>query len=274
MKIELHCHTTYSDGRLSPGELHELAVKESLSYLALTDHDSVKGHAELEPLMKKSGIRYIPGIELTTSKNGESIHILGYWNNDGYKDPEFLKKLEDLHEARNERIIKFIRNLKIHFDLDIDYDALRRLNQGVLTRANLAHAVHREVPHLSYNEAFTAYLDKNSPAYIPNIMLSVDEGLSLLKKHGALAVLAHPIIYKKNTLEELLTHDFDGVECYYFLNQEDITRKSLERAKEKGLLVTVGSDYHGIIGDQKHGYLGSMNYDHEILAPFLSHFTR
>lgn len=272
MKIELHCHTTYSDGRLLPRELHELAVKEGLSYLALTDHDSVKGHAEMEPLMKESGIRFIPGIELTTSKNGESIHVLGYWNNDGYRNPEFLRKLDDLHEARNERIIKFIRNLKTHFDLDIDYDALRRLNKGVLTRANLAHAVHREVPHLSFNEAFTAYLDKDSPAYIPNIMLTVDEGLSLLKKYGATAVLAHPVIYKKNTLEDLLNHEFDGLECYYFLNQEEMTRKSLDLARNRNLLVTAGSDYHGIIGDQKHGYLGSMSFDPEILAPFLSLF--
>lgn len=272
MKIELHCHTTCSDGRLTTRELHDLAVKESLSYMALTDHDTVKGHFEMMPLLKGSDFRYIPGIELTTSLNGESIHVLGYWNNEGYRNQEFLDKLEELHHARNERIRKFIVNLKHHFDLEIDYEKLRANNHGVLTRANLAHAVHDKVPHLTYNEAFMKYLDKKSPAYIPNIKISVEEGIALLKKHGAVVVLAHPVIYTKNALEDLLQYDFDGLECFYFLNDEELTRKSLAEAKKRNLLVTVGSDFHGIIGDVKHGYLGSMAYDMDLLKPFLNLF--
>ena len=272
MKIELHCHTTYSDGRLTPEELSSLAVKEGLSFMALTDHDSVKGNIEISPLMDQSQVRFIPGIELTTSRNGESIHILGYWNNDGYKNLELMKKLDDLHNARDERIKKFILNLEHYFDMDIDYEKLRESNQGVLTRANLAQAVHKKVPELTYNEAFMKYLDKDSPAYIPNVKLSVDEGIALLKKYGAVAVLAHPIIYKKNTLDELLEHDFDGVECYYYLNDEKMTKRSLEIARRKNLLITAGSDYHGIPGDVKHGYLGSMIYDPEYLKPFLDRF--
>lgn len=272
MKVELHCHTTCSDGRLTTRELFELAKKENLAYMALTDHDSVKGHFEMMPLLEDADFRYIPGIELTTSRNGESIHILGYWNNDGYKNQDFMDQLDELHHARDERIRQFIVNLKHHFDLDIDYDKLRAANHGVLTRANLAHAVHEKVPHLTYNEAFMQYLDKKSPAYIPNVKMSVEEGISLLKQHGAVVVLAHPIIYTKNTLEELLAYDFDGLECFYFLNDQEMTGKSLKVAKEKNLLVTVGSDFHGIVGDAKHGYLGSMTYDKDILAPFLKLF--
>ncbi len=272
MKIELHCHTTYSDGRLTPEELFNLAVKEGLSYMALTDHDSVKGHFEISPLMYQTEIRFIPGIELTTSRNGESIHILGFWNNDGYKNQELLDKLDELHNARDERIRKFIVNLEHYFDMDIDYEKLRESNQGVLTRANLAQAVHHKVPELTYNEAFTRYLDKDSPAYIPNVRLSVDEGISLLRKFGAIPVLAHPVIYKKNTLEELLEHDFEGVEGYYYLNDDSMTKRSLETARERNLLITAGSDYHGIPGDTKHGYLGSMNFDPDDLKPFLDRF--
>lgn len=238
--------------------------------MALTDHDTVAGHFRMEELLKEGSFHYIPGIELTTSKNGESIHILGYFNSDSYKDPEFLKVLRELHEARNERIRKFIDNLKKHFDLTVDYDHMRGTNQGVLTRANLAREVHPLVPHMTYNEAFETYLDKKSPAYIPNIRLSVEDGISLLKKHGAKVVLAHPVIYKKNTLEDLLSHDFDGLECYYYLNDEALTEKSLKLAQEKNLLITAGSDYHGIPGDVKHGYLGSMTYDENHLTPFLS----
>ncbi|WP_312649336.1 PHP domain-containing protein [Proteiniclasticum sp.] len=272
MKIELHCHTTYSDGRLTPEELYHLAVKEGLSYMALTDHDSVKGHFEISTLMDRSDIRFIPGIELTTSRNGESIHILGYWNNEGYKNQGLLSKLDELHHARDERIIKFIQNLEHYFDMDIDYDKLRETNQGVLTRANLAHAVHEKVPQLTYNEAFMKYLDKDSPAYIPNVKLTVEEGIALLKKNGAIVVLAHPVIYRKNTLEELLLHEFDGVECYYYLNDEEMTGKSLDIARRNNLLITAGSDFHGIQGDIKHGYLGSMHYDPADLKPFLDLF--
>lgn len=272
MKIELHCHTTCSDGRLTPEELFKLAKVENLSYMALTDHDTVDGHLRMAPLLSEKPFHYIPGIELTTSQNGESIHILGYFNSNGYKDPDLLKVLQELHEARNERIRNFIRNLKKHFDLEVDYEIMRQKNQGVLTRANLAREVHPLVPHLTYNEAFETYLDKKSPAYIPNVRISVEEGITLLKKHGAKVVLAHPVIYKKNTLEELLQHDFDGLECYYFLNDLSLTEKSLALAKERNLLITVGSDYHGIPGDLKHGYLGSMNYAEENLQPFLSWF--
>lgn len=272
LKLELHCHTTCSDGRLTPEELYQLAKKENLAYMALTDHDSVDGHFRMEKSLEEDAFHYIPGIELTTSQNGESIHILGYFNSDSYKDPAFLKVLRDLHEARNERIRKFITNLKTHFDLTVDYDHMRKSNQGVLTRANLAREVQPLVPHLSYNEAFETYLDKKSPAYVPNIKLTVEDGISLLKKYGAKVVLAHPVIYKKNTLEDLLNHDFDGLECYYFLNDDGLTEKSLRLAKEKNLLITVGSDYHGIPGDMKHGYLGSMSFKEEDLSPFISWF--
>ena len=269
MKIDLHCHTTCSDGRLTPRELQALARAENLSYLALTDHDTIKGHLEMAPFIKDAPFHYIPGIELTTSQRGESIHILGFFKDEGYKNESFQEKLQELHEARDRRIQQFVKNLDTHFNLKVSYEAMRRENHGVLTRANLARAVHEEVPHLSYNDTFLKYLDKDSPAYIPNVKLSVEQGIALLKSHGALVVLAHPIIYKKNSLEELLAHDFDGVECYYFLNDEAFTKKSLTLAKEKDLYITVGSDYHGIEGDVKHGFLGSMTYDEENLAPFL-----
>lgn len=273
MTLELHCHTTHSDGRLTPEALHALAVKKKLSLLALTDHDTVAGHEALKPLLESSGITFIPGIELTTAENGESIHILGYFPDDRYQDPEFLATLEHLFTSRNTRMEKMIHLLKEHFDLEIDYAALRAKSAGVLTRANLAQAVHAKVPHLTYNEAFMKYLDKSSPAYVPNVRLSVKEGLDLLHQYGAVAILAHPVIYKKNSLESLLTHPFDGVECYYPLNDEAMTLTSLKAARERNLLITAGSDYHGIPQDVKHGELASTTFSPEDLQPFLQRFT-
>ncbi len=274
MKIDLHCHTTESDGRLSPKELSRLAIKENLKVMALTDHDTLKGHFELKPLMDEANITYIPGIELSTSKNGESIHILGYFTDQRYQDESLLKKLDKLYHARNERMVAFTKNLKEHFNINIDYHKLRADNQGVLTRANLARAVQEHFPEKSFNDLFTEYLGKDSKAYVPNVKITVDEGIALLHDYGAIAVLAHPIIYKNNTLEDLLTHDFDGLECYYYLNHKDMTKKCLNAAKERNLFVTVGSDYHGIPGDEKHGYLGCMEYNPKDLEPFLDLFLK
>lgn len=274
MKIELHCHTTESDGRLDPKNLAYLAIKENLKVMSLTDHDSVRGHGILKPLMDEANIAYIPGIELTTSENGESIHILGFFKGDGYKEESLVEKLDKLYHSRNQRMIAFTENLKKHFDLDIDYDKLRQDNKGVLTRANLALAVQDYFPDQNYNDLFVKYLGKDSKAYVPNVKMTVDEGIKLLHDYGAIAVLAHPIIYTKNTLEDLLTHNFDGLECYYFLNDIEMTKKSLKAARDHNLLITVGSDYHGIPGDTKHGYIGSMEYNPDDLKPFLDLFLK
>ncbi len=274
MNIDLHCHTTESDGRLTPKELALLAIKQNLHIMALTDHDTVKGHFALKPLMDEAKINYIPGIELSTAKNGESIHILGYFTDDRYNDEGLLQKLDSLHHARNDRMVAFTKNLRKYFNLDIDYEKLRQENKGVLTRANLARFIQAQYPEENYNDLFVKYLGKDSKAYVPNTKISVDEGIALLHEYGAIAVLAHPIIYKNNTLEDLLNHDFDGLECYYFLNDVDMTLKSLKLAKEKNLLITVGSDYHGIPGDQKHGFLGSMEYNSDDLKPFLDLFSK
>ena len=269
MKIELHCHTTESDGRLEPKNLGHLAIKENLKVMSLTDHDSVRGHSILKPMMDEANIAYIPGIELTTSKNGESIHILGYFKGDGYKEESLIEKLDELFHSRNHRMMTFTKNLKTHFDLDIDYHKLREANKGVLTRANLALAVQEHFPEENYNDLFVKYLSKDSRAYVPNVKISVDEGIKFLHDYGAIAVLAHPIIYTKNTLEDLLAHDFDGLECYYFLNDTEMTKKSLKAARDHNLLITVGSDYHGIPGEKNHGYIGSMDYNPDDLKTFL-----
>ncbi|MGB4588468.1 MAG: PHP domain-containing protein [Clostridiaceae bacterium] len=272
MKLDLHCHTTCSDGRLSSNELALLAKNEGLKLMSLTDHDTVAGHKEIAPLLEKEGIRFIPGIELTTGRNHESIHILGYFKTDSYMNKTFLDALDHLFINRNTRIEKMIDLLKTHFNLDINYEELRSTSKGVLTRANLAGAISKALPDVSHDDIFTKYLSKESPAYIPNLKLSVPDGIKFLKDNGAIAVLAHPVIYKKNDLEDLLQYDFDGLECYYFLNDEKMTERSLKLAKEKNLFITVGSDYHGIPGDTRHGYLGSMTYDENDLQPFLNQF--
>lgn len=272
MKIELHCHTTASDGRLSPDDLMDLVIDERLDLLAVTDHDTTASLPRIRERTAAAGIRFIPGIELTTIRNEESIHILGYFTDTSYEDPELIDYLRNLFEHRNDRVMKMIELLRIHFEIHLDYESLRARAGGVLTRVHVAKAIQRQYPGYTVNDIFDRFISKDSPAYVPNRYLSVEDGLALLKKYGAVSVLAHPVIYTKNTLEDLLTYGFDGLECYYPQNHAGLTEKSLRLARENGLLITAGSDYHGIKDDPKHGYLSSIVYDPEDVQPFLDRF--
>lgn len=272
MKLELHCHTTASDGRLSPDDLMDLVIAEGLDLIAVTDHDTTASLPRIRERAAMAGIRFIPGIELTTIRNEESIHILGYFTDESYEDQELIDYLKNLFEHRNDRVMKMIRLLKIHFDINLDYASVRDRAGGVLTRVHVAKAIQRQYPGYTVNDIFDRFISKDSPAYVPNRYLSVEDGLALLKRYGAVSVLAHPVIYRKNTLEDLLTYDFDGLECYYPQNDAALTKKCLRLAKEKDLLVTAGSDYHGIKDDLKHGYLSSITYDPDHLQPFLERF--
>lgn len=272
MKIELHCHTNFSDGKLSPRQLSELIIKEKLDLVSVTDHDTVKAHNLIEPIMKASNIKYIPGIELTTHRNGESIHILGYFVNDGYKNRSFLNTLDELDEFRNNRTKNILNLLEKHFGIDIDYKYLRKKSKGSITRANIASEINLLFPNISHSELFDKYLSRESPAYIPNINLTIEEGISLLKNNGAIVILAHPVIYQNNSINDLLKYDFDGVECYYFLNSKEETEKYLKETKNRNLYITAGSDFHGIPNDKNHGYLSSVKYKKEDLEPFLNNF--
>ncbi|ETA79855.1 PHP domain-containing protein [Youngiibacter fragilis] len=272
MKLELHCHTTASDGKLTPDELMALAASEGLDTLAVTDHDTTAALPRLAELSRENGIQLIPGIELTTSRNDESIHVLGYFTDDSYRDPELCEFLQGKYTHRNDRVKKMLKLLKQHFEIDLDYDEIRNNSTGVLTRVHVAKEITKLYKQYTLDYIFDNFISKDSPAYVENQYLPIEEGLSLLRKYNCIAVLAHPVIYKKNTLEDLLTYGFDGLECYYFLNSEELTNKSLLLAREKNLLVTAGSDYHGIRGDKKHGYLASIEYDPDHLVPFLSRF--
>lgn len=272
MKIELHCHTNFSDGKLSPKELANLIIKEKLDLVSVTDHDTVRAHSQIKPIMKENNIKYIPGIELTTHRNGESIHILGYFNNDGYKNKSFLDSLNELDEFRNNRTKNILNLLKKHFDININYKYLREKSKGSITRANIASEINLLFPNVSHSEIFNKYLSRESPAYIPNINLTIEEGIELLKSNGAIVILAHPVIYKNNSINDLLKYNFDGVECYYFLNSKKDTENYLRETKKRNLYITAGSDFHGIPNDKNHGYLSSVEYNKKDLESFLNNF--
>ncbi len=141
MKVELHCHSTASDGSLSPLELIEQAQMKEINILALTDHDTTGGIPQAKKIGKELDIQVIPSIELSTRYNNENIHILGYFKDDSYLSLDFQAFLKDLQEYRIYRGRKIIEKLKEHFNIALDYEKIKVKVPGVLGRPHIAKAL-------------------------------------------------------------------------------------------------------------------------------------
>lgn len=270
LKADLHLHTTASDGKLTPVELVALAHKKGLNLIAITDHDTTDGVDLALSAAENLSIRVISGIELSTQHNGETVHILGYFKSDNYKDETFQKYLQDMKNHRIYRGKEMVNRLKEYFDISLDYERLMKEAKGVIARPHIARAIIEAGYNYSWEYIFDKLIGSNSPAYVPNKKLSTEDGIKLLKSVNALVVLAHPVLVKKTPCEELLKLDFDGMEAIYPLNTEEDTRNFINLALNKQLLITAGSDYHGgDAGDTKHGYIGKVSYEEAYLTEFL-----
>ena len=270
LKVDFHTHSTASDGRKSPSELVEAAKLNNVHIMALTDHDTLKGIDEAISEGLKLGVKVIPGIELSSLHNGESVHILGYFKGDGYHNEDLINFLKDKEDARLKRAEKFIENLNICFNIKIDYNEVLSISNGLVARPHIAKAIIDAGYEYSWNYIFDKFLSDSSPAYVPNKKVSISEAITLLHKHGALAVLAHPILLKKNSPHDLMRiFDFDGLEAFYYLNSKQKEADFITLAHNYNKLVTCGSDYHGIDGDGKHGIIGSVKFTEDYLNKFL-----
>lgn len=270
LKADLHLHTTASDGKLSPAELVTLAAQEGLNIIAITDHDTTAGIEYALSAAENIPIRVIPGIELSTQHKGETVHILGYFRDDSYKEEAFQKYLQDMKDHRVYRGKEMVRRLNEFFDINLDYEKLLKEAKGIIARPHLARAIIEAGYNYSWEYIFDKLIGSNSPAYVPNKKLSTEEGLKLLKEVKALVVLAHPVLVKRTPYQELLKLNFDGVEAIYPQNTEEDTRNFINLALNNKKVITAGSDYHGgDAGDAKHGYIGKINCPQAYLEEFL-----
>lgn len=270
MKIDLHCHSTASDGVRSPQELVSVAVAHGLDVLSLTDHDSTENLDIVSQLCQESAIFFIPGIELSCEHNNESIHILGYFNNSDYQDPILSQRLIKFRERRDTRAAEMARRLKKYFDIEVDLSELTRPEGSSLGRPHIAALIHNKY-RLEIPEIFARYLGNHSKAYLPSSRIPLQSGISMLKEAGATVILAHPGNYKAS-LTDLFQWDFDGAECYYPTHTPEQTAHFKEVCQTMGRLITCGSDDHGHPVDDKHGHLGSTAFVAADLIPFLSRF--
>ncbi len=268
---DFHLHTNASDGKLSPKELIHEASLNGLDIIAITDHDTTLNVEEGIREGISNNIRVIPGIELSTVHNNESIHILGYFKDDKYKNPAFQSFLKDIDDFRLFRGRKIVENLDTFFKIKLDYQKVLEAAKGVVARPHIAKAIIDAGYKYDWKYIFDNFLSNDSPAYVHIKRISTPDGISILKKVNALVVLAHPVLIKNTSIDEMLGYDFDGIEAVYPINTKKQKSFLKLKAKEYGKLITAGSDFHGITKcDTKHGLVGCVSLSNEELATFVN----
>lgn len=243
-RVDLHIHTTASDGQQSPQEVVQLALKQGLAAVAITDHDSV---AAIDPAIEAaagSGLEVIPGVELSIDHQGEDVHLLGYLVD--HHDAVFLEEIRRFQQGRYRRGEKIVRKLnELGVDLRME-TVLSIAGEAPVGRPHVADALVREEYVNSYGEAFARYLSYHAPAYVPKLGLSAHRAIELIHSVKGLAVLAHPRVLDRDDLVPYLTDlGLDGLEAYHFRHDNRSTEHYLNLAQHYNLVATGGSDCHG-----------------------------
>lgn len=273
IKIDFHTHSTSSDGLMTPKEVVERAYRNNVKYLALTDHDTISGLEEASETAEGLGIKFIPGIELSTTHNKESIHILGFFKDKSYMDEEFIAYLKTLKNKRKIRAEKMVQKLNEIFNIEISIENVLNRGKDVVARPHIAQEIISAGYPYELEYIFQNFIGKDCPAFVPTTKLTTEEGVALLQKYNALVFLAHPKLINNSPLEDFLNMGFDGIEGVYFQNTLDEEKYFLEFAHKYNFLVSAGSDCHGNLdGDERHGDIGAMNISEDLLEKFLNKF--
>lgn len=250
--IDLHVHSSASDGSLTPEEVVSLAKEAGLRYFALTDHDTVDGVEQaLQYAGKFENIDVIPGIELSCYYRNREIHIVGLFVN--HRDKAFLEELKKLKQAREDRNEKMIQNF-VDAGIPITLEELKHGNpNSVITRAHFARVLVEKGVCRNKTEAFDKYLGIGCPFYLPKPKVTPEHVLNLIKQAGGTAILAHPYSYKfsksevETLLDTLIPLGLSGLECYYSTYDDGQIQELRSIALTKNLLVSGGSDFHGVV---------------------------
>lgn len=267
---EFHCHTTASDGRFSPSQVVEMAKNKNVELLSITDHDTTEGISEALNKANEISLNFIPGIELSCNHNGESIHILGYFKGNDYKDETLIKFLNNLKINRETRASSIVKNLDKYFNIKINVDDVLKIGNGVIARPHIAQAIVNAGYPFDFQHIFDKFIGNDSPAYVPNKHISIQEGIELLKKYNCIVILAHPKLIKKTPIKNILNYDFHGIEALYYQNFKRETDEFISLAKSRNMIITCGSDFHGISKDDtKHGSIGDMFLSEEDFKKFM-----
>jgi hypothetical protein len=248
-RIDLHAHTTASDGSLTPAELVRLARDSGLAAVAVTDHDTVDGVAEGLAAGRELGFEVVPGVELSTDVRGKTVHILGYYLD--HENAVLREKLEWAKRVRNERNAKIVARFReLRVDLTLA-EVEAQAGGEVVGRPHFAAVLFKKGVVKSHQEAFDVYLDRKGKAYVPKFRFTPEESLGVIRRAGGLPVLAHPIEYDwsptrlDEAVGELCALGLVGIEVMYSTHNAAQVQIYSDIAARRGLLRTGGSDFHG-----------------------------
>lgn len=259
--VDLHMHTTASDGLCTPTEVVQMAHKLELAAIAITDHDTVAGIEEAQFMAEKLHLEVVPGVEISTREQGKEIHVLGYFIDVQDKSfTAFLSRQRNVRQQRNEMVIEKLRSLGIAITMDEvlrkKKSKTRQINVG---RPHIAEVLIDKGVVRSMDEAFEKYLGEGGMAYSTPPRITPAEAIKHIREAGGVPVLAHPGLYGDDQLvEKIIQEGLVGIEVYHPDHTQRMERIYQQLAKKHNLIITGGSDFHGEReGVMYHGAIGS-----------------
>jgi len=268
LRADLHVHSIYSDGSLTIKEILDYAKSKKLDVISITDHNSAMGIEEAVAYGKEINIKVIPGIELSTEYNGEYVHVLGYFKDELPSEIKEFSKFQ--HEFRHNCIREVAQNIIDTYNLKIDFKRLMK-QKGTIGRKHLINELILSNPECDkeYICNCCSSINIGWPGYIVSEKIETLEAIKFLKRNGAIVIIAHPVLLKTYILLDLLNENVDGLEAIYPANTQEDEKKFRKICQERNLIVTAGSDYHGII-DATHQDLAYNVLENEDLIKFLN----
>jgi predicted metal-dependent phosphoesterase TrpH len=243
--VDLHLHSRFSDGTYGPEELAAQARRQELAAIALTDHDSVEGCPGTAQACAAAGIEFVTGTELTAERDGNELHILGYCVD--IENGRLLTEIARFQAVRQNRIREMVARLN-QLGVPLPVEAVFALaNCRAPGRPHVARALVEAGFCASFDEAFERFLKKNRPAWVPKFKMSAEEALELVHQAGGVAVLAHPGLNRTDeVIPGLAEAGLDAIECFHTKHSTAAAEHYLQMADRFHLLVTGGSDCHGL----------------------------
>jgi predicted metal-dependent phosphoesterase TrpH len=249
-RIDLHLHTTHSDGSFTTSEVMAFAKEAGVTALAITDHDIVDGIPEAMAAGALLNIEVIPGVEISSRYGESELHILGYFLD--WTDATLNQRMMTLRDSRHTRNPQIVGKLN-ELGIDLTYEEVRSLaGTESVGRPHIARVLMNKGVVISAKEAFDRYLADGRPAYVPRELPKPEEAVAWIRAAGGVPVLAHPTWVKQSRegldrlVEQLKAFGLGGIEVHYSTHSPRQTEDYLSLAKRLDLLVTGGSDFHGV----------------------------
>ncbi len=240
--VDLHSHSTRSDGAFAPARLVEEAATRGVTTLALTDHDTTAGLDEAEAAAQQHGLEFVPGVEITCECAGTEVHLLGLGID--RLNPKLQRVCADVQERRRERFFEMVARLRAH-GVPLSTEGVE---DGVsLARPYLARLLVQQGKVAGYQEAFERYLRRGRPGFVDHSRIRIEGAIEAIQAAGGVAVIAHPGLYRNGdeVVFEARKLGLDGIECHHSDHNHDVSQHYVSLARKLELLVSGGADFHG-----------------------------